>query len=335
MPYTARKNAIVRGDLGVAVDEFKKQAGSFGFIAEEILPPLVVPLQSSEFPVVPIEALLSVQDTKRAMRGYYNRSDYEFEMGFYSTRENGWEEALDDREVKLYANLLDAEIIASNRAMGIIQRSQEIRVAAKLFNTSNFTAHGLTTEWSTHATATPLDDIKAGKDAIRAACGMVPNTLILPYAALGNLRRCAQIIDLLKYTYPGKDINSMTAADLAAVLDIAKILVGDEQKNTAKKGKTAVLGEIWDDEYAMLTITATTSSFDEPCIGRIFRWDEESGGGESGTIVEQYRAEGNRSDIYRVRHDTDERLLKSYDDAGNVKSDIAAACTYLFSNVTA
>lgn len=335
MPFTARKNAIVRGDLGVAVDEYKKQEGASGFIAEEILKPLDVPLQASEFPVVPIEALLSVQDTKRAMRGFYNRSDWETEFGFYSTRENGWEEPLDDREVKLYKTFLDCEIVTANRAMGIILRSQEIRVAAKLFNTSNFSVHNLTTEWSTAATATPLDDIKTGKNAVRAACGMVPNTLILPYAAFDNLRRCSQIIDLLKYTYPGKDINSMGTAELAAVLNISKILVGDEQKNTAKKGKTAVLGEIWDDEYAMLTITATSNSFDEPCIGRMFRWNEESGGGDGGTIVEEYRAEGNRSNIYRVRHDTDDRLLKSYTDAGAVKSDIAAAVSYLFGNVTA
>lgn len=331
---TARKNAIVRGDLGIAVDEYKR-SNNFGFIAEQIMTPMGVALQASEFPILPIELMLSQQNTQRSMRGFYNRSDGEFEMGFYSTRENGWEEALDDREVKLYRNLIDAEMVAVNRGLGIIMRSQEMRVAAKLFNTSNFTAHALSTEWSVAATATPIDDINAGILAVRAACGMTPNTLILPFKVFRNLRRCAQIVDLLKYTYPGKDINTMSPAQLAEILGVPKVLVGDEQYNSAKKGQSASLGEIWNPEYAMLTITATSESFDEPCIGRIFRWEEESGSGEGGTIVEQYRSEPSRGDIYRIRHDTDERLLKSYTDAGAVKSDIAAAVSYLFSNVTA
>jgi hypothetical protein len=335
MPFSSRKKALVRGDLGVAVDEYRKSPASFGWIAEKILRPIIVPMQSSEFPVIPIEAMLSSQDTKRAMRGFYNRSDYEVEMGFYATKENGWEELIDERELKLYRNLFDAELIAVNRALGIILRSQEMRVAKKLFNAANFDGGGLDVEWSTHATATPIDDIGEAVDAVRSKCGMIPDTLILPYNAFKNIRRCKQVSDLLKYTFPGKDINSMTAEQLAQVLDVQRVLVGDEQVNTAKKGKSAVLGEIWDDEYALLTCTAQGDSFDEPCVGRIVRWSEESGDGEGGTIVEQYYVDGNRSDTYRVRNDSDELLLKTYDDAGSVKSDIAKSVSYLFSNVTA
>lgn len=335
MPFTTRKKALVRGDLGVAVDEYRRGPQAFGWIAEKIMPPIFVPMQSSEYPVIPIEAMLSQQDTKRAMRGFYNRSDYETEMGFYSTKENGWEELLDERERKLYATLFDAELIATLRATGIVLRSQEIRVASKLFNAGNFDGGGLGIEWSVLATAKPIDDIAAAKNAVRAKCGMIPDTLVLPYVAFQNMRNTAQVADLLKYTFPGQDIKSMSAAQLAQVVDVQRILVGDEQVNTAKKGKAAVLGEIWNPEYALLTVTAQTDSVDEPCVGRIFRWDEESGAGEGGTVVEQYYQDANRSDVYRVRNDSDERLLKTYDDAGAVKSDIAKAVSYLFSNVTA
>lgn len=335
MPFSSRKKALVRGDLGIAVDEYRRGPNAFGWIAEKILKPMVVPLQSSEFPVIPIEAMLSQQDTKRAMRGFYNRSDWETEMGFYSTKENGWEELLDERELKLYRNLFDAEIVAVNRAIGIVLRSQEIRTAAKLFNASNFDGDGVNVEWSVKATATPIDDVDTAKKAVRAKCGMIPDTLVLPYIAFENAKRCAQVAELLKYTFPGEDIASMSAAQLAKVLDVQQILVGDEQVNTAKKGKSAVLGEIWNPEYALLTCTAQSESFDEPCVGRIVRWSEESGDGEGGTIVEQYYVDGNRSDVYRVRNDSDELLLKTYDDTGAVKSNIAKSVSYLFSNITA
>lgn len=334
MPFPKAGSAVSRPDLGVAVDEFKLDSPTLGFIGPQVMPALPVSKQASEFTVIPKEALLAGGDTRRAMRGFYNRSDFEFERGFYATHENGWEEVLDDREVNLYKNLFSAELVASKRATGIILRNQEMRIASKVFNATNFTAHAVTNEWDDKTNATPLDDVATGKKAIRSACGMLPNTLIISYSTMQDLKRNAQIVDLLKYTFPGEDINTMSAMQLAHILDVPKVLVGGAVKNTANKAQDAVIADIWSNEYAMLTITSDSDDMSEPCLGRTFVWDDESGGGEGNTIVEQYRSEGNRSDIYRVRHDTDERLIMSYTEAGAVQSNIAAAVSYLFSNIT-
>ena len=69
----------------------------------------------------------------------------------------------------------------------------------------------------------------------------------------------------------------------------------------------------------------------EPGIGRTFLWTEDS---PENPIVEEYREEKKRSDVFRVRHNVDEAYLESKTDAGATKSDIAAACMYLFSNIT-
>lgn len=334
MPFPKTGTAVARADLGIAVEEIKEGSANMGFIGPQVLPDFLVPKQASEYPLIPKEAMLSNEDTKRAMRGYYNRSDYNFEMGFYATKENGHEEPLDDRERALYASLFNAELIATKRATGIVLRNQEFRIASKVFNATNFTAHAVANEWDDKANATPLDDVETGRMGIRAACGMLPNTLIISFTTMQNLKRNAQIVELLKYTFPGKDINSMSAAQLAHIFDIEKVLVGGAVHNTANKAKDAVIADMWNNEYAMLTITANSEDYTDPCIGRTFRWDEESGGGEGGTIVEQYRSEPNRSDIFRVRHDSDERLLMSYNDAGGIQSNVAANVSWLFSNIT-
>jgi hypothetical protein len=334
MPQPKDGTAVARGDLGAAVEEYFEKGPEMGFIGPQILPLFPVKKQAAEYPVIPKEVMLEMPDTKRAMRGYYNRSDWDFEMGFYATKENGWEEALDDRERALYAELFDAELICTNRASKIVLRAQEKRIADMVFNATNFTPNALTNEWDDAANATPIDDIKTGKAAVRAICGMVPTDLIVSWSSFQDLKRVKQVVDLLKYTFPGADINSMTTAQLAHVLDVERVLVGGAVGNTAKKGQDASLVDLWDNEYAMLTITAKSQDFTEPCLGRTFQWNEGGGGDGDGTIVEQYRTEGNRSDIYRVRHDTDERFIKSYNAAGNVQSDIAAAVSYLFSNVT-
>jgi hypothetical protein len=80
----------------------------------------------------------------------------------------------------------------------------------------------------------------------------------------------------------------------------------------------------------MLTITSNSPDITEPCIGRTFLWTGDS---DSNSVVESYRDEERRSDIVRVRHHTQERRLISYDEDDAAKSDIAAACSYLLSNI--
>ena len=51
-------------------------------------------------------------------------------------------------------------------------------------------------------------------------------------------------------------------------------------------------------------------------------------------IVETYREDQVRSDIYRVRHNVSETLFKSVESDGTTISNVSAACVYLFDNVT-
>lgn len=331
MPYPTDSTAVQRPDLGMAVEEYMEEGPAMGFIGTEVLPIFNTAEQSTQFPVIPKEALLSIPDTKRAMGGFYNRGDWEFEEGKYATKEQGWEEPLDDRQRKLYRDKFDAELIATNRATNIILRAQEQRIAAKVFNATNFTAHPVANEWDDQTNATPIDDVNTGKLSVRNACGMLPNTLIISYSTLVNLRRSAQIVELMKYTFPGQDINSMNPSQLAQIFDIERVLIGGAVWNSAKKGQNAAIADLWDNEYSMLTIASSSPDISMPCIGRTFLWTEDS---PDNTVVEEYRSEDNRSNIYRVRHDTDERLIRSIDEDDNVVSDIAAAVSYLFSNIS-
>jgi len=331
MPQPTSNTAVSRPDLSVVVSEFRETAVT-GSIGTRVMPFIPMREQSAEYPVIPKEVMLKIHDTRRAMRGRYPSSDWEFEMGLYATRENGWEEKIDDRERKLYATLFDAEVVATRRATKIVDLALEQRIAAKVFNATNFTPNAVSIEWDKPATATPIDDVNDAKMAVRGQCGMLPNTLIIGYYTFTKVRNCDQLVDRLLYTFPGIDINRMTAQQLAAVFDVERVLVGGAVYDSADKGQDSVIADLWDNEYAMLTTCSSAPDISDPCIGRSFIWTEESpGSGEP--VVESYREEGSRSDVVRVRHDSDERLLKSYDENGNVLSDIAAAVSYLMSNI--
>lgn len=199
-----------------------------------------------------------------------------------------------------------------------------------LFNSTNFSAHAVTTEWDTPATATPIDDVNDGISAFRSQCGMKPDALIISYTTFRDLKVADQVVDQIKYTFPGIDIMNMGANQLAQLFGIPRVIVAGGVYNSAGKGIDATIADIWSYEYAMLVKIGNGRDLMQPCVGRTFLWSEDS---PDNAVVEQYRDEDRRCDIYRVRQHVAETLLKSYDNTGTVVSNVAAACGYLMSNI--
>ena len=326
-------SAIYRPDLGVQVMEYVEDpAAGMGFIGLEVMPIFPVMKNAGSYPVIPKEALLKLASVDRAPRGRYGRDDYEYERGQYQTAERGFEEPLDDVERELFDQEAPglAEFVATERAWGKIMRAQERRIAAKVFNESNFTAASVSVCWDVAATAAPIDDVKTGIGAFRKQCGMLPNALIISYTTYLALQVADQIVDQLKYTFPGIDVSNLNIQQMARVLGVQRLLVGGAVYDSAAKGIDTTIADIWDDEYAALVLTSSGRDLTRPCVGRTFLWTEDSA---SNPIVEEYREEQIRSDIYRVRHHVSEELIASKNESGTVVSNISAACVYLMKNI--
>ena len=329
---TASNAAIYRPDLGMSVMEFWEGPG-MGFIGTEILPIFPTPKASSTYPVIPKEALLKIPDTSRAPRGNYQRGDWTYERGLYSTSEQGWEEPIDDDERDIFDQESPgaADLIATKRGLGHILRGQEKRIADMVFNSTNFTAHAVSDEWDDADNAVPITNVNTGKLALRDQCGMLPDALVIAYSTFVNLKNCAQVVDRLKYTFPGIDINKMTSQELAQIFDVPRVLVGGAVYDSAKQGASASIADVWSNEFAALIKMAQPGDIVLPGLGVSFLWTADSA---ENPIVEQYREEGIRSDVFRVRHSVAESFMQSKNSSGTVVSDIAAACMYLFSNIT-
>lgn len=325
---------IFRPDLGFTVMEYY-EGPTMGFIGLEVMPIFRTAKQAASYPVIPKEVLLKIPDTARAPRGTYNRGDWDYERGQFNTAEQGWEEPVDDTErdmIEQEGSAGIADFVATKRAMNIIMRAQEKRIADKVFNSSNFTAHAVTNEWDDPTNATPINDVNDGVLTFRTQCGMLPDVLIIAFYTFVKLKECDQIVNRLKYTFPGIDINKMTSTQLAAVFNVPRVLIGGGVYDSAGKGLDASISDLWDKEFAALVKISTGDSITEPGLGRTFLWTEDSA---ENPIVEQYREDKVRSDIFRVRHNVDEAFIQSKDTSGTVQSDIAAACMYLLSNISA
>lgn len=296
-----------RPDLGQVAHEYLLEASQQGFIGLDIFPLFDVDRESGYYFKIPIESLLALPPTKRAPRANYGRSDWTYEAATYKCEEHGWEEAIDDVERQQNPGIM-AEQIATVRALDIILRAQEKRIADAVFNTGNITATAaVTTEWD-NASCTPLKDIYTAKAAMRAASGLEPNVVVISRKVFDAVMRSTEITGAFKYTNPieiGGD--EARRRILSQYFGVDRVLVGNAIKNTAKKGQNVSIGDIWDDEYCgLFRVSAGGRDLKEPCLGRTFLWTADS---PQNAIVETYREEQTRSDIVRVRHNVDEEFV--------------------------
>lgn len=319
--------AITRFDLAATFSEFDLAMSRKRFIGPRVLKPRLVGIQGADVGKVTLESLLRTLPDERTPGAGYKRDDAEFTKFSYATEEHGREVALDDRQLKIFRDILDAEAISSARALDMVCRNYEIAAAAALYDVAVWTGAALTTaiteEWDTAASAVPITDVEAAKRKVRDGCGLEPNALICNRNQFWNLANTAQVVDRIKY-WGGDDPKEINEKMIAALLDLEHVIVAGGIKNTASEGQSASLSRIWSDEYAMVARVAETEDPQEPCVGRTFMWNEENAGTgtdeELAVIVEEYREEGVRGSVVRARNDRD--IVVMYAEAAHLLSNV-------------
>lgn len=326
MPTPSTSLASLRPDLAGSFMEYEYEAARSRMIAQQVFPVVESQKQAGKLGKIPIEELLKTANVTRASGASYPRQQYTFTTDSFSTVDYGIEEVVDDRDSAAYSDFFNAEQLAATRALHTVMVEAEKRIAAAVFDTAAWTGSDLFTnvgtEWSTRGSAVPLTNVDAAAVKVFAGCGMWPNALIMSRTVFRNLRIVDEILDMLKFQGNFGDIKpeNLTPQMLAGVFDVDMIIVGGAAKNTANENQTAVIKEIWDDEYCMVAKVATGPDVREPCIGRIIHWAED--GSTIGGTMESYRDERARADIVRARHDVDEKRL--YVEAGHLLGNIMA-----------
>jgi hypothetical protein len=330
-PATKGTGERLRPDLGVIVQETMSDASANGFIAAKVMPYFPVSVQSADYPVMPAKAAFAKEDVSRVSGAAYKRSGGEFEAGHYSCRERGHEYTVDDRFKAIYSSVFDMESAATVNCTNIVLRAYEIEVATKLQASGNFLNSAAGTPWSS-AAADPKADIKAAKEAGRKK-GVTYNKLIISWPTYNNLCAVTKVKEAVEKIFPDTARTGTIGLNhLEAYLEIEIELAG-AMVDGANRKKNVDLQDIWSDSVATLARVAPTGSdITEPSIGRTMLWNE---GSDQEFIVEDYYENPVRGQIIRVRHDIATLLLKSYDDNGNVLSDISKNCGYVITGIKA
>lgn len=130
--------------------------------------------------------------------------------------------------------------VSAIMALRLEKASADIARTAGSYGASNKVTLSGTDQWSDFTGSDPIDDVEAAKEAIRAATGKRPNTMVMGAAVMAKLRQHPKIVDRIKYT--GRDV--ATPELLASLFGVARVTAGDAiYSNDAGTAFTDVWGK--------------------------------------------------------------------------------------------
>lgn len=162
------------------------------------------------------------ENTKRVKFGYagapYALQDYSLE-GLVPVEVE--QEAMNGPGIDMGSRAVSE--VSAIMALRLEKASADIARNAGNYGSNNKIALSGTDQWSDLSASDPIDDVEAAKEAIRAATGKRPNTLVMGAAVLAKLRQHSKILDRIKYT--GRDVPTLDL--LASLFGVQRVVAGD------------------------------------------------------------------------------------------------------------
>lgn len=149
------------------------------------------------------------------------------------------------------------------------------------------------TKWSA-ATGTPLTDIDTGREAIRQACGVYPNVLLLSAVAFNACKNNPNVVARFQYNgAAGTDSSQITPQMLAGLFNVKKVVVGAAVTWTDAN----VAADIWGNNAILAYVPEQDLAIEEPSYGYTYTM-------EGNPLVEEpYYDNNQKSWIYGVTYE--------------------------------
>lgn len=234
-------------------------------IADSVMPRVPVGTKDFKYRAMNLADNFTVQDTKIGRTSQPNRVEVTGNLVSASCVDYGLDDAIPLSDLETAAPGVDPVATQTEFVTGLVALDREIRVAATVFNTANHankaTLSG-TSQWSDYTNSDPISAIMSALDT----CLMRPNQMVIGRLAFTKLAMHPKVCKAIFGN--NTDAGIVTRAQIAALLELDEVLVGEGFANTAKRGQTASMSRVWGKHAAFLyretptaTQTATTWGF--------------------------------------------------------------------------
>jgi hypothetical protein len=198
-------------------------------VASALFPSVPVPFRGGKIITFGKEDFM-LYGTQRAPGENTKRVQFGYASGSYALVDYGLEgsvaiETMQEGQLPGIDHAAMAVRKVSNiMALRLEKQAADIARTAASYAAANKVTLSGTAQWSDFTgTSQPIQNIETAKEAVRAATGKRPNTVVMGAAVMAKLRQHPVVVDRMKYT--GRDI--ATAEILAALFGVAKVIVGD------------------------------------------------------------------------------------------------------------
>jgi len=158
-----------------------------------------------------------------------------------------------------------AEYVLDKLSLGWEQRVATLVQAT----TSVGSSAGVGSEWGAAASSDPIGDMETAMDNVQDLTGKRPNNIVMGLAAWRSLKRNSSVRDLIFGSTNAQ--RNVTKAQIAAALEVDRVLVGAAYRNTANEAQAETLSAVWGDHVTCYYAPASPSR-DKPSWMYSFRW---------------------------------------------------------------
>lgn len=277
---------LIRPDLvAIANDYSRVNSVRRGYIADQVLPRVRVDSPQFEYMEFPVDEAFFVPDTQVDRLGRLNELVQTATTSAGAVKDWGLAQPVSYRDQKAATNAnipFSPLARATRNVTDKVQLAREVRASNLVFNTASYQAgYKVTlagaTQWSDLTNSDPVAVIND------AAAGMLvrPNTLVVSLGVRNILRRHPKVsVAIGGSAESGRYVPD---AELADVLGVDRIIVGNTIKATSKRGQSLATGSIWGKHAALLFVPPTgpdgiVDDDNSPAFALTFQWGDNVSG---------------------------------------------------------
>jgi transposase len=304
--------AVFRGDIAGVLEQAKDWEN--GLVGTRVMPILPVPVRAGQYPSFLLKEgqLLKNEIKNRTPNSAYARATQAYNQETYTALEYGIEMGVDDTVAQDVSRFFDAEVVAAKLAQRKLLLGHELRVAAKIFDTSTFTATNSGTAYTTANLAT-FDvgaDVQEAIDRLLAKGEGTSNLrVVMSSPVWTRIRASTKFQNRLRGAGLSSDtiLNASTQA-AAEVFGVSEVLIGRASYDSAPEGIAFSSSNVWSNAYIWVgSVTEASTGFFGGGAGFTLNWSEY--GPAVGVFT--YRDESIKSNIVRASQYTAEKVVNA------------------------
>ena len=248
-------------DIQPGLSEIAMAVQVEGTIADEVCP--LVNAESPRFPYTRVEtgSRLRIPDVRIGRTGRANQVEHESRDEIVEVEDYGLEDPVPERDKMAAMGVrhpVDPQELATEATTQLVVLAREKRVADLIFDRANYseslrTDVGNNMQWNATATSNPRRAIMAAKNRMLVR----PNTLVVGQSVWIELAQHPRMVESAVHSGAGGAgaEGMLTREQVAAVLEVDRVLVGEAWNNEAARGQDDDYERLWGPHAALLRIT--------------------------------------------------------------------------------